>query len=53
MACDRKEIIAKLRRRANLTNDAERERKLLALAERLEAGEDAIDEIERLPLDPW
>jgi hypothetical protein len=39
-------VIAELRRLAARTKDAERERTLLSLAERLEAGEDVFDEIE-------
>ncbi len=53
MERDREEIIAELRRLAALAKDAERERKLLALAERLEAGDAAaMEEIEHLPLEP-
>jgi hypothetical protein len=39
-------VIAELRRLATRTKDAERERTLLSLAERLEAGEDLFNEIE-------
>jgi hypothetical protein len=51
MERDRTEIIAELRRLAMLTDSADRERKLNAIADRLEAGED-VDEIEYLPLEP-
>jgi hypothetical protein len=51
MKRDRTEIIAELRRLATLTDSADRERKLNAIADRLEAGED-VDEIEYLPLEP-
>jgi hypothetical protein len=50
MASDRKELIELLRRLAAKTKDAERERTLLSLVERFEAGEDVLDEIEQLPL---
>lgn len=53
MERDRDEIIAELRRLAALAKEAERERKLLALAARLEAGDAAaLAEIEQLPLEP-
>jgi hypothetical protein len=51
MGRDRAEIIAELRRLATLTDSADRERKLKAIADRLESGED-VDEIEYLPLEP-
>jgi hypothetical protein len=46
MTGNRKELIEGLRRLAAKTKDAERERTLLSLAERVEAGEDVLDEIE-------
>jgi hypothetical protein len=48
MATDRKELIELLRRLAAKTKDAERERTLLSLVERFEAGEDVLHEIEQL-----
>jgi hypothetical protein len=36
---DREEVIAELKRLAAMTKDAKRERTLLSLAERLEAGD--------------
>jgi hypothetical protein len=48
MASARKELIERLRRLAAKTKDANRERTLLSLAERLEAGEDVLDDIELL-----
>jgi hypothetical protein len=48
MASTRKELIERLRRLAAKTKDAKRERTLLSLAERLEAGEDVLDDIELL-----
>jgi hypothetical protein len=51
MERDRTEIIAELRRLAMLTDSADRERKLRAIADRLQAGEH-VDEIEYLPLEP-
>jgi hypothetical protein len=39
-------VIAELKRLATRTKDAERERTLLSLAERLEVREDVFDEIE-------
>jgi len=54
MERDRDEFIAELRRMAMLAKDAERERKLRALADRLEAGDPPVlDEIEEFPLEPW
>jgi hypothetical protein len=49
---DREEIIAELRRLAKLTKDAEREQKLLDLAQRMEAGENVGQEMDQLPLNP-
>jgi hypothetical protein len=48
MASDRRKLIEGLRRLAARTKDAERQRTLLLLAERLEAGEDVLDDIELL-----
>jgi hypothetical protein len=48
MASTRKDLIERLRRLAAKTKDARRERTLLSLAERLEAGEDVLDDIELL-----
>jgi hypothetical protein len=48
MASARKELIERLRRLAAKTKDAARERTLLSLAERLEEGEDVLEDIELL-----
>jgi hypothetical protein len=48
VASARKELIERLRRLAEKTKDANRERTLLSFAERLEAGEDVLDDIELL-----
>jgi hypothetical protein len=48
---DREDVIAELRRLAALTKDAERERTLLSLAKRLEAG-DKVGGLDDLLIDP-
>lgn len=52
MKRDRDEVVTELRHLARLAQDAEREQKLLDLAQRLEAGEPVVHAIDRLPLEP-
>jgi len=48
-----RELIAELKRLAAMTQDAERQAKLLSFVDRLETGDATADEVHGWPLEPW